>query len=556
MSDTPSDNSNDIQAIKGARINKDLGNNELRDYLAGKEETGSGCHVLSKIQELVSVRTPMDRPARVLLLAPRITIPKGMVKRVIPPLGLSYIAASLEKENIPVEVIDCTIEGYHQEEYRGNLMTYGLHPDKLRERILAFKPDIVGVSVLFSTDLFNMFETCRVIRKLVPDVTMVVGGLHATIYPREIFSLDRETNGGEPCVDYVIRGEGEYRLIDFIRNLEKGVIDRKADGFAGYLNRDKFDLFVNNQVSTIEDLDALPFPAYHLLPMEKYFEINVPFAPAPWGDRISQLLTTRGCPIGCSFCASTNMYKKHRARSVPNIIAEIEDLKARYQIDEIQFADDNLTLLKERTEQFMPELAKCGVKWCTANGTMINTLSPELLESMARAGLYQITLSLDSGSAKTLKNLHHKPCDLTRIPGLIAKAQEFGVFTHGTLVVGMPGESLEDIREGFDFVLNSLEFTSISTFIASAIPGSELFHNAIEKGLISRRDAFAIDTTKSNIRLSHIEPVILEKMVMDFQSEFTTKAMERDKDTYQRKYGKLIKAGRMPSIFSNGGRLT
>jgi anaerobic magnesium-protoporphyrin IX monomethyl ester cyclase len=101
---------------------------------------------------------------------------------------------------------------------------------------------------------------------------------------------------------------------------------------------------------------------------------------------------------------------------------------------------------------------------------------------MRDSGLYQITLSLDSGSARTLKNLHHKPVNLSKIPDLIAKCKELGIWIHGTLVVGMPNETLDAIKEGFNFVMNELELTSISTFIAQPIPGSELFHQALNKG--------------------------------------------------------------------------
>ena len=114
-------------------------------------------------------------------------------------------------------------------------------------------------------------------------------------------------------------------------------------------------------------------------------------------------------------------------------------MKEKFNIDEIQFADDNLTYdMKHSIEKFKA-IKEENVIWCTPNGTMINKLTPELVQAMAESGLYQITLSMDSANAKTLKELHHKPVNLNSIPGLIEKCREYGVFTHGTLVVGMPG---------------------------------------------------------------------------------------------------------------------
>jgi anaerobic magnesium-protoporphyrin IX monomethyl ester cyclase len=537
--------------LKG-RLESELGNNELREYLATKDETAAVSLAPLAAADLRPYRAPSERPLRTLLVSPPITIPRNMQKRCIPPLGLSYIAGYLEGQGAPVAMLDCAVEGYEHEEHSGNLVTYGLPPAALAERLRAMPaPDVVGLSVLFSTDLHNLFVAARVVKEVFPSAVIVVGGLHPTIYPKEIFEIDREMNGDVRTVDFVIRGEGEVRLHEFVVRLAAGQVDKNADGLAGYLDG---ALFVNAQRRTIENLDALPYPAYHLLPMEKYLAINVPFSPVPMGNRVAQILTSRGCPVSCTFCASTNMYKKYRYRSVANVIGEIRALKERYAIDEIQFADDNLTLNRDHSVEFFKELRNLGLKWCTPNGTMINTLSPELLELMATSGLYQITLSLDSGNAKTLKELHHKPVNLNSIPGLIAKAKEYGIFTHGTLVVGMPGESIEDIQEGLDFVKLNLPLTSISTFIAAAIPGSELYHKALDAGLITKENARRIDTTRATMHLSEIDSHTLESLVMRFQEEFTALARDRDPEEYQRKYGRLIAAGRLKG--AHGGRLT
>lgn len=538
--------------IQGKRINLALGNNELRDYLANKPETSPSGIIPLVSRDLRSYKHPYGDNISTLLIAPPITIPRDMQKRSIPPLGLSYIAASLESAGLKVSMMDCTIEGYDQERYVGSMMTYGLSMDQVEDRLGRIpQPDVVGLSVLFSTDLHNLFDIARVVKRVYPDTIVVVGGLHPTIYPREIFEIDESLNGDQRTVDWVIRGEGEYRLVEFLCWLKEGKVDRNADGLVGFLDG---DFFSNHQRDMIPDLDALPFPAYHLLPMEKYFDINVPFSPVPQGSRVAQILTSRGCPIGCTFCASTNTYKKFRHRSVANVMKEIYSLKARYQIDEIQFADDNLTLKRDHSIEFFQALKAANLKWCTPNGTMINTLTPDLMELMAESGLYQITLSVDSANAKSLRNLHHKPVDLNSVPGLIAKARERGIFTHGTFVVGMPGETLEDIEEGFDFIKNHLPFTSITTFIAAAIPGSELYHQALEAGLVTKEDARQIDTTRNKIHLSDIDANVLEKAVMTFQAEFTESVKQRYPEEYYRKYKRLIDEGRIRR--AHGGRLS
>lgn len=296
-------------------------------------------------------------------------------------------------------------------------------------------------------------------------------------------------------------------------------------------------MFINHQIKTIQNLDDLPFPAYHHLPMEKYFEFNVPFSPYPRGNRVMQIYTSRGCPVGCTFCASTNFYKGYRYRSPDNVVEEINYYKEKYDIDEIQFADDNLTFNRRRSLEFFEKLKTCGLQWCTPNGTMVNTLTEEILDKMISSGLYQITLSLDSGSAKTLKQHHRKPVKLQRVPDLAAYLKERNILIHVTLVVGMPGEKLEDINEGYNYV-STLPIDSIGVFIAQALPGSELFEVSIASGAIDREKARIIDTAQNNIHLSDIPKGILEKSVTEFLYKFNLDVKKRDPESWELKYSR------------------
>jgi anaerobic magnesium-protoporphyrin IX monomethyl ester cyclase len=403
---------------------------------------------------------------------------------------------------------------------------------------------------LFSTDLSNVLETASFVKDMFPDITIVIGGLHATIYPQDILELGNSQN--KRSIDFIVRGEGEYRFLDLVRNFGDGYFDLNADGLVGY-HEEK--VFINPQVATIENLDEIPFPAFHLLPIEKYFVINIPFSPVPQGERVLPMLTTRGCPVACSFCANTNVWRRHRQRSPENVVAEIEDLKIKFSIDEIQCADDNLTFdMKSSVERFK-QMKPLNILWCTPNGTMVNKLSPELIQVMTDSGMYQITLSIDSANTRTLKELHHKPVNLLSVPGLIKKSRELGVFTHGTLVVGMPGETIEEIEDGFQYVKDHLAFTSVSTFIASAIPGSELYQEMLDQGKITKEQARNIDTTKVSILQTDINTDTLESAVENFQSEFMQIMKQRDPEEFNRKYDKLIQSGSWDQD-QVGGKLT
>ena len=519
-----------LRVRQGALDSHLPGDSPLREYLALKDETARR-KPAPQGRDLVQVREPFQRPVRTMLVMPPMRLFEGAVKRVIPPLGLAYVAACLEAERMPVEILDCIVEGLDVEErVSEGVWRLGLAEADIRARLRASAPDVVGLSMIYSSDLDNLYRCAQLVKEELPQALVIAGGLHASIYARHV--LADGVRQGRPLVDIVLRGEGETRLPAFLADYARGQVDRAGDGVAGWIAG---DLVVNPQRSRLTDLDAQPLPAYHLLPMEKYFAHNVPFSPYPRGRRVMQVYTSRGCPIGCTFCASTNFSKAFVARSPAAVVEEIRFYQQRYGIDEIQFADDNLTLHRGRALALFEAMAPLGLPWCTPNGIMVNTLDRELIDRMLDSGLYQITLSLDSGSVETLKSRHRKPLDLTRVPDLMDHLQARGVLVHGTLVVGMPGETEEEIREGFAFV-EQLPFNSINVFIAQAIPGSELFERAVADGDISYQDALHIDTAKSTLKLSAISGARLEELVSDFLARYNVAMRRRDQDAWERKY--------------------
>ncbi|MET9736272.1 Sden_1168 family B12-binding radical SAM P-methyltransferase [Streptomyces sp. NPDC006458] len=502
----------------------------LRLYLAEKDETARTRRPRPQ-PELADFGESLGRIPRTLLVMPPMCVYEGAVKRVVPPLGLCYIAGALEKEGIDVSILDCIVEGIDEEiPVSEGVWNLGMSEDRFRAYIADNDFDVVGFTMIYSSDLWNLYRYARIVKEVAPRTTVIAGGLHASIYAKRF--LQDAVVDGVPFIDFVLRGEGEIRLGAFLRNLGEGKLDIHADGLAGWHDG---QLFINAQLARVTDLDALPVPAYHKVPMERYFEHNVPFSPYPRGKRVMQVYTSRGCPVGCTFCASTNFSKQYIARSVDNVIAEIEYYKDTYGADEIQFADDNLTLDRKRAMELFERMTPLGLPWCTPNGIMVNTLSPPLVDRMVESGLYQITLSLDSGSAETLKDHHRKPVDLTRVPDLMAYLDHLGVLMHGTLVVGMPGETEEQIKAGFAYV-EQLPFHSINVFLAQAIPGSELFERSVSNGTITYEGSLHIDTARSTLWLADLEAKRLEGLVEDFLQRYNRSIYERDPKAWERKY--------------------
>ena len=535
-----------IHSIKYKDLDENIPkDSELYDYLSHKSETMDQSNYerynyMGK-QTLKKYRDPYKSPPKSLLIMPPITLSTGTVKRVIPPLGLAYIGGVMEREGLDFEILDCVAEGLDiEKEISEGMWVYGLDDLTIENRIREYNPEIVAISIIYSSDLNSLYNIARIAKKVNNDVVVVAGGIHCTIYPREV--LQESNNNGLPIIDFIIRGEGEYRFVDFLKNINTGSIDINADGLCGYYNDQRF---INNQITRIEDLDALPLPAYHKLPMEKYFQFNVPFSPFPRGKRVMQIYTSRGCPIGCTFCASTNFNKKYIARSPENVANEIKYYIDKYNIDEIQFADDNLTFSKSRSIELFCLLEELNIQWCTPNGIMINTLTDELLKTMVLSGLYQITLSIDSGSEKVLKEDHRKPVKLRFLPDLINYLKENKILIHGTVVIGMPNETIEDIDDGLKFISN-LELDSVGVFIAQALPGSELYETAVESMLMTRLSGRIIDTAKSVHTLSKIPKNVLEKKIHDFLYGYNKIIKARNPEKWSIKYD--LHKDRLPFI--------
>ncbi|BAX63807.1 Sden_1168 family B12-binding radical SAM P-methyltransferase [Burkholderia stabilis] len=504
--------------------------NPLKAYLSLKDET-SAIKSSSVKSDLLRIGAPLKCKPKILLILPPSTLSDGAVKRVIPPLGLCYIAGTLDHAGYDVEIADLVAEGVeHEEKLPDGRWVFGLPPLEIERRLSRVWPDIIGISVIYSSDVARAIEVAAIAKRVHPTAKIVIGGLHATIYPNDF--LEKRDNNDKPLFDFLIRGEGELRMLNLVRHLEAGVIDRNGDGLCW---TDGTTIHINPQRKTIDNLDGLTFPSYEKIPIEGYFNYNVPFSPFPKGKRVVQLLTSRGCPVGCTFCASTNFQKIYRTRSVRNVIEEVEFLKNKFNIDEIQFADDNLTFDRRRAINLFDELAKFRLPWCTPNGIMLNTLNDELMNSMVASGMYQITLSIDGGTKRTLKELHRKPVHLDRVPYIAQYFHNRGVLVHATLVIGTTGETEEEINDGFEFVAQ-LPLTSIGVFIAQPIPGSELYESSIEQGRILRDNRFSIDTARASGRVSDIDPERLEELARQFIYSFNRKAKQRFPIEWERKY--------------------
>ncbi|HDZ59663.1 MAG TPA: radical SAM protein, partial [Actinobacteria bacterium] len=354
--------------------------------------------------------------------------PNSSAHTVTPPLGLGYLAACVQQRGHEVALLD--------------LARRRLGAESGVRELALLKPDLIGISIL-STAYLPAQELIAAIKQKLPSVPLVIGGPHVTAVPDDALK-----NLGVPLG---IIGEAE---LVFPRVVDALAAGRSPDGELASVCR-----LVGDEVSCsrrspfIEDLDSLPFPAWELMDPRTYPDL--PHQLLSRKFPVGSVMTSRGCPFDCTFCASTTLWgKRWRTRSPENVVDEIEMLVKDYQVQEIHFEDDNFTLKRSHAAAICEEMLRRGldIVWSTPNGVRIDSLDDELLDLMQRSGCYALGFGIESGSQKVL-DINHKRLNLEKVAGKVEMVKGHGIETNGFFIIGLPGETVDTIKETVCFAL-------------------------------------------------------------------------------------------------------
>jgi len=443
---------------------------------------------------------------KILLIFPHRISMKGYKEDLTPPLGLAYIAAVLEERGYYVKILDVSAEDfYNREEIGGEYIQIGLSNEEIETRIIDFNPDVVGVSCLFSSQFQDMCDICKMTKKIDERIITVVGGEHPSALPEESLMND--------YINFVVIGEGEYTMLYLMEAVKEGHDFSKIDGL-GFKKGKR--IVINPKTKFIEDLDELPLPARHLLPMETYFKMNLPQAGTSRKSPNTPIMTSRGCTGHCIYCATAKFWgRKYRTRSIEKTLEEMEYLTKEYGVKEVQFIDDNLTLNKKRTLQLFSGMIKRNLNlvWSTPQGIALWALDEEVLRKMKESGCYEITLGIESGDQEVLNDIIKKRLKLEKVEPLVKAARKLGLITKGYFVVGLPGETKEQMQKTFDFA-RKLKLDAAGIFIATPLPGTELYRLCKEKNYLKAGFGFEkINYAKGNIETPDFTAREVEQLV-------------------------------------------
>jgi radical SAM superfamily enzyme YgiQ (UPF0313 family) len=359
-----------------------------------------------------------------------------------PPLGLALIAAVLEKAGYPVTLLDANARG--------------LKPEDIPHMVA--EVDVIGLTAMTPT-ISTAIRIARYIKQARPGVKIVMGGAHATMLPQETLAT-------APEIDAIVRGEGDETIIELIRALEG---NQSLDSVAGISYRAEGQIKSTADRPCVSDIDALPFPAYHLLPWKRYR----PHPPHGMSLPFAAVVTSRGCPYRCAYCSKPVFGSRFRAQSPERVVAELEYLKKKLGAREVAFYDDSFTLDKKRVHAIADKIISSKLKIAWTCETRVNLVDKELLRHMKQAGCYAVAYGIESASPEIIKVLH-KDTTIAQVEEAVRDSRAAGLQVIGYFMLGSPGETPETIRQSIDFAKRlKVDFAQFS--VTTPFPGTELY---------------------------------------------------------------------------------
>lgn len=436
---------------------------------------------------------------RICLINPPRIHPKSWGRpNVFQPIEIAYVAAVLESEH-EVHILDAAGEGWRNvENIDATRCRVGLKNEEIAHRIKYWSPDIVGINVPFSGWARMAFEIASLVKGIDKDMITVLDGVHPSARP---INCLEDVN-----VDYVIIGEAEKTWMELSSLIEKGVNLKALRSVCGIGFKSGSKKIVTEPRPFINNLDSLPFPARHLLPMEIYFEA-VKRNPLrgevnkPW----TVLITSRGCPYSCIFCTAHLVRGRiWRGRSPKNVVEELEFLVDKYRIKQVDVHDDNMALDRNRVAEICDLIVERGLdlEWFLPNGVRADTLDDDLLRRMRKSGCKRIYVAPESGVQKVVDGIIKKNLDLKKVEEVVVLCRKIGIKVACFFVIGLIGETKQDIEATIRFAYKLRQLGADKFYFSYAMPlyGTELYKQAIDGGFL--KEGFSDDA------LSAVQPLI------------------------------------------------
>lgn len=382
---------------------------------------------------------------RTALISPNYVVREKFGECSDPPLGIAYIASALEKKGHEVTIIDANAEN--------------LGISEILSKLKEFKPDVAGISCNYSPLHNSTLQVAAMIKEefMIP---VIVGGNHATAMSE--YLIDH----CDDDISIVVRGEGEEIVPRLLEAIQGNI---KLDQVNGITYKEDDIVVSTRSAPLVCDLDVLPMPAYHLLPMERYIRYNI--------------IASRGCPYDCTFCAAHVIFeRKVRYRSPKNVVDEIEHLLSKYGKKHFWFSDDTFTKNTAYLDKLMDEFSerRLDITWSCL--TRVNLISKDILSKMKKTGCTYISYGVESGNREMLSRINKK-ISLSQVRKALQLTREAGLRMYTFFLVGNQEEDWETITDSYELIMDT-EPDGASFAVVIPLPGTKMWDDLINDGLI------------------------------------------------------------------------
>lgn len=415
---------------------------------------------------------------RVAIVAP----PYPLEESPAPPLGISYAAAAFAAAGAEVKVIDYIVSRYTRE--------------KLEKELDTYNPDIFGTNSV-TMNFPAAVEIIKTAKRHNPSLITLMGGPHVSF--AAVDTLQKY-----PEIDLLVIGEGERTIMELVPRIADS---SKWASIKGIAFRQNGNVMITEPRELIADLDSLPLPARHLLPLSRYQALGFPVS----------IITSRGCPHSCIFCLGRRMLGNGSRYRKPSLVVDEIEQVLSYGFPWINVTDDLFTSSKTRVREICEEIRRRGLKFSWTAFSRCNNVDRETFELMRSAGCTTVSFGIESGNPEMLKRIRK---GIT--PALARKAvnacREAGITPHASFMVGLPGESPETLKDTAELA-KSLDILFGYHFLAP-FPGTTVRDEIEKYDLEILTDDWAqYDANRAIVRTAKLSAEDLERFVAEYDNE-------------------------------------
>ncbi|MCG6909539.1 MAG: B12-binding domain-containing radical SAM protein [Deltaproteobacteria bacterium] len=403
-----------------------------------------------------------------------------------PPLGLAFLAGALEAAGVDVEILDLVVFPYAKK--------------RLQSILKRFDPQFVGFTAV-TMNIENALSVLRDVKSLSPDIMTVMGGPHVTF-------CAEETMRAVPEIDFVVLGEGEETVVELVAS------PRRPESWShirGLVYRDGDGISSSGPRPFIQNIDTLPDPARHLVPLGRYRALGLPVS----------MTTSRGCPFKCIFCVGRKMVGgRVRYRNPLKVVDELAYLD-RLDFSQINIADDLFTAAPRHCLSVCDEIIARGMDVRWTSFARVDTVSPEVLQRMKAAGCTAVSFGVETGNPEMLKRIK-KGITLDQVVAAVEMCTDAGITPHASFILGLPGETRETIAETVAFGEKLKAMGVLYGFhLLAPFPGTAVRENCRNYDLkIESHDWNDYHANRAIVSTRGATREMLDKVVLDWEKNF------------------------------------